>query len=50
MIGHRIGGTITFGGGLALYTNKGTTAVGGIGLSGDTACAIIPLRGARATF
>jgi uncharacterized protein GlcG (DUF336 family) len=39
MIGHRIGGTITFGGGLALYTNKGTTAVGGIGLSGDTACA-----------
>jgi uncharacterized protein GlcG (DUF336 family) len=39
MIGHRIGGTITFGGGLALYTNNGTTAVGGIGLSGDTACA-----------
>ena len=38
MIGYRIGGTITFGGGLALYTN-GTTAVGGIGLSGDTACA-----------
>ena len=37
MIGQRIGGTITFGGGLALYS--GTTVVGGIGLSGDTACA-----------
>jgi hypothetical protein len=37
MIGQRIGGTITFGGGLALY--NGSTAVGGIGLSGDTACA-----------
>jgi uncharacterized protein GlcG (DUF336 family) len=37
MIGQRIGGTITFGGGLALYNN--TTVVGGIGLSGDTACA-----------
>lgn len=36
MIGQRVGGTITFGGGLALY--KGTTVVGGIGLSGDTAC------------
>jgi hypothetical protein len=36
MIGQRIGGTITFGDGLALY--KGTTVVGGIGLSGDTAC------------
>jgi uncharacterized protein GlcG (DUF336 family) len=36
MIGRRVGGTITFGGGLGLY--KGTTVVGGIGLSGDTAC------------
>lgn len=36
MIGRRIGGTISFGGGLGLY--KGTTVVGGIGLSGDTAC------------
>ena len=37
MIGQRVGGTITFGGGLALY--NGTTIVGAIGLSGDTACA-----------
>ncbi len=37
MIGQRVGGTITFGGGLALYS--GNTAVGGIGVSGDTACA-----------
>jgi uncharacterized protein GlcG (DUF336 family) len=37
MIGHRVGGTITFGGGLALYTTNGTV-VGGLGLSGDTAC------------
>jgi uncharacterized protein GlcG (DUF336 family) len=37
MIGSRAGGTITFGGGLALYS--GTSIVGGIGLSGDTACA-----------
>ncbi|HTV34064.1 MAG TPA: heme-binding protein [Methylocella sp.] len=37
MIGQRIGGTITFGGGLALYTSNGTV-VGGLGLSGDTAC------------
>jgi uncharacterized protein GlcG (DUF336 family) len=37
MVGKRIGGTITFGGGLALY--RGTTRIGGIGLSGDTACA-----------
>ncbi len=36
MIGYRVGGTITFGGGLALY--NGNTAVGGLGLSGDTAC------------
>jgi uncharacterized protein GlcG (DUF336 family) len=37
MIGRRIGGTITFGGGLGLY--NGNTIVGGLGLSGDTACA-----------
>ena len=37
LIGDRVGGTITFGGGLALY--QGTTIVGGLGLSGDTACA-----------
>jgi uncharacterized protein GlcG (DUF336 family) len=37
MIGQRVGGTITFGGGLALY--NGNTAIGGLGLSGDTACA-----------
>jgi uncharacterized protein GlcG (DUF336 family) len=38
MVGKRIGGTIPFGGGLALY-KWGTTRIGGIGLSGDTACA-----------
>lgn len=37
MVGQRVGGTITFGGGLALYTHD--DAVGGLGLSGDTACA-----------
>jgi len=37
MIGKRIGGTITFGGGLGLY--DGNVAIGGLGLSGDTACA-----------
>jgi uncharacterized protein GlcG (DUF336 family) len=37
MIGRRVGGTITFGGGLGLY--DGTNAIGGLGLSGDTACA-----------
>ena len=37
MVGFRLGGTITFGGGLALYS--GNFAVGGLGLSGDTACA-----------
>lgn len=31
------GGTITFGGGVALY--RGKTRVGGLGASGDTACA-----------
>ena len=33
----RIGGTVVFGGGLALYNESGV--VGGIGLSGDTSCA-----------
>jgi uncharacterized protein GlcG (DUF336 family) len=37
MVGKRVGGTITFGGGLALYS--GVSAIGGLGLSGDTACA-----------
>jgi uncharacterized protein GlcG (DUF336 family) len=37
MVGRRVGGTITFGGGLALYSSG--DAVGGLGLSGDTACA-----------
>jgi uncharacterized protein GlcG (DUF336 family) len=37
MIGRRVGGTITFGGGLGLYS--GNEAIGGLGLSGDTACA-----------
>ena len=37
MVGRRVGGTITFGGGLALYAR--TEVVGGLGLSGDTACA-----------
>ena len=37
MIGRRVGGTITFGGGLGLYS--GASAIGGLGLSGDTACA-----------
>lgn len=37
MIGRRVGGTITFGGGLALYDGK--RAIGGVGVSGDTACA-----------
>jgi uncharacterized protein GlcG (DUF336 family) len=37
MVGSRVGGTITFGGGLGLY--NGSTAIGGLGLSGDTACA-----------
>ena len=38
MVGERVGGTITFGGGLGLFTG-GSEAVGGLGLSGDTACA-----------
>ncbi len=38
MVGSRVGGTISFGGGLGLYSG-GSNAVGGLGLSGDTACA-----------
>ena len=37
MVGQRVGGTITFGGGLALYSGRDVD--GGLGLSGDTACA-----------
>jgi uncharacterized protein GlcG (DUF336 family) len=37
MVGQRVGGTITFGGGVPL--GSGSTIVGGLGLSGDTACA-----------
>jgi uncharacterized protein GlcG (DUF336 family) len=36
-IGKVCGGTIVFGGGLALY--KGQTRIGGLGVSGDTSCA-----------
>jgi uncharacterized protein GlcG (DUF336 family) len=38
MVGKRVGGTITFGGGVGLYRGR-TKAAGGLGLSGDTACA-----------
>ena len=38
MVGKAIGGVIVFGGGLALYDNRGKI-VGGLGVSGDTACA-----------
>ncbi|MGH9905345.1 MAG: heme-binding protein [Pyrinomonadaceae bacterium] len=37
LVGKRIGGLITFGGGLALYGANGI--VGGLGSSGDTSCA-----------
>jgi uncharacterized protein GlcG (DUF336 family) len=37
-IGKKIGGTITFGGGLALYDSTGKL-VGGVGVSGDSSCA-----------
>ena len=37
LVGKRAGGTISFGGGLALYRDG--KRVGGLGLSGDTACA-----------
>jgi uncharacterized protein GlcG (DUF336 family) len=38
MLSHRIGGVNVFGGGLALYNQKGEI-VGGLGVSGDTSCA-----------
>ena len=38
MVGGRIGGVNVFGGGLGLY-NADKKAVGGVGVSGDTACA-----------
>jgi uncharacterized protein GlcG (DUF336 family) len=38
MLGKAVGGVIVFGGGLALYDAKGKI-VGGLGVSGDTACA-----------
>ena len=38
MVGKPIGGVIVFGGGLPLYSKKGIL-VGGLGVSGDTACA-----------
>lgn len=38
MVGSRIGGVNVFGGGLALYNDKGKI-VGGLGVSGDTSCA-----------
>jgi uncharacterized protein GlcG (DUF336 family)/sugar lactone lactonase YvrE len=37
MVGHRIGGVIAFGGGLALYDSDGNV-LGGLGVSGDSAC------------
>ncbi len=37
MVGERVGGTITFGGGVPLYYRN--YRVGGLGISGDTACA-----------
>ncbi|MGZ3770155.1 MAG: GlcG/HbpS family heme-binding protein [Bdellovibrio sp.] len=38
MVGQKIGGVNVFGGGLALYNNKGQI-VGALGVSGDTSCA-----------
>jgi hypothetical protein len=38
LVGKPIGGIVTFGGGLALYDAKGKI-LGGLGVSGDTACA-----------
>jgi uncharacterized protein GlcG (DUF336 family) len=38
MLGKRIGGVNVFGGGLALYDDKGDI-LGGVGVSGDTSCA-----------
>ena len=36
-LGKRIGGTVVFGGGLALYNESGI--IGGLGVSGDSSCA-----------
>ena len=38
LVGQRPGGVVVFGGGLALYDEKGTL-VGALGVSGDTSCA-----------
>lgn len=38
MLGRRVGGRISFGGGVALFRG-GSRAVGGLGVAGDTACA-----------
>jgi hypothetical protein len=38
LVGEKVGGVNVFGGGLALY-NPEKKVVGGVGLSGDTACA-----------
>lgn len=38
MVGQKIGGVNVFGGGLALYNNKGVI-VGAVGVSGDSSCA-----------
>lgn len=38
MVGHRVGGIMVFGGGLALYNSEGVI-VGGLGVSGDSSCA-----------
>lgn len=38
MVGNRIGGMITFGGGVPLVASTGAEPVGGLGVSGDTAC------------
>jgi len=45
MVGKPIGGIIVFGGGLPLYAHKGKL-IGGLGVSGDTACAdhVVPLK------
>ncbi len=37
MVGKRVGGVVVFGGGLALYDDRGI--VGALGVSGDTSCA-----------
>ena len=38
LIGHAVGGVVVFGGGLALFDDN-NKLVGGLGVSGDTACA-----------